>query len=269
MKNLESKTQKKTAKMAELTDKDYWENNWAGTKLPAKYLQDYSHQIIADKIKKIFKKENFKPNNFIELGGCPGRWANFFCANFNSNCDVLDYGKNACELTRKNFSLLDIKGQVYNQNVFKNSLKKKSYDVVLSSGLIEHFTKLGPVFKKHWELLKKGGILVISVPNLKESKFYDRFAKTQQSYNGYRAVSKKQLRKLAKDKKMKILFCDYLGVINLGVTKRALLKNQFLKKIKRPLDWFFYGLDRLIALSHIKKESATYSPTIYLIAKKI
>jgi len=253
----------------ELSSKKYWEDNWRDLKLPAKYLKDYSHEIFAKKIKKIFQKENFRLKNFIEIGGCPGRWADFFNTNFGAICDVIDYEKRGCALTRKNFKFLGIKGEIYNQDIFHNSLKKESYDVVLSSGLIEHFTKLKPIFEKHYELLKKKGILIISVPNLKTSTFYDFFAtKHKKSYSNYRAVSKNALWQLAKNKKMKILFCDYLGVINLGIVKRTILINNFFKKIRRIFDYFFSGLDCLIALSHIKKESATFSPNIFLIAKK-
>ncbi|MDD3774128.1 MAG: methyltransferase domain-containing protein [Patescibacteria group bacterium] len=252
-----------------LSTKKHWENNWSQIRLPAKSIKCYSNKLAYKKIVKIFKKYNFRPKTFLEIGGCPGRWADFFNTNFQSICDVIDYEKKGCALTKKNFKLLKIKGKIYNQDIFNNTLSKEYYDVVLSAGLVEHFDHLEPIFDKHWELLKKGGFLIISVPNIKKSKFYDYFAKKhKESYRGYRAVTKKELIKIAKRKKLKIIFCDYLGVINLGVVKRTILKNNFFKKIGKFFDYLFFGLERIITFSHIKKETKMFSPNIYLIAKK-
>ena len=57
----------------------------------------------------------------------------------------------------------------------KNLLKKNSgkiignmqlFHIVYSLGFIEHFKELNIVVKKHTELLKPGGILLLGVPNL-------------------------------------------------------------------------------------------------------
>lgn len=252
--------------MARLTEKSFWEETWENLPLPAPFLADYSHQIILRKFLYIIKKNKSNIGKFIEIGGCPGRWADFFTRNFRATCDMIEYGKNNCRIAQKNYQLLGISGKIFNQDIFHNTLKKNSYDIVLSDGLVEHFDEMLPIFRKHAELVKKGGLLVIGVPNIKQSRFYDFFAKKDKaSYKGYRAVEKNELISAAKKLQLKILFCDYLGVVNPGLVHWGFIKNTLLQKI---VNLSIYLLNFAIAALRITKESPTFSPYIYLIAKK-
>ncbi len=53
----------------------------------------------------------------------------------------------------------------------------ESFDVVASFGLIEHFGDPQDVVAKHWELLRPGGLLVVTVPNLNEHTLYGRLVR--------------------------------------------------------------------------------------------
>lgn len=249
-----------------LTKKEYWETGWKNMQLPASFLDDYSHRVISKKFLETIRGLNIKPEKIIELGGCPGRWPDFFSKNFSCVCDALDYGENNCEITRKNFELLGISGNIYNQDLFDNTLAKESYDVVISDGLVEHFETMGEVFGKHCELVKKGGLLIVGVPNIKQSSFYDYFAKKDPvGYAGYRAVEKKELIDAAVKYGLKIKFCGYLGVINLGLVGWGFVKNKY---AKHAVSYFLEAVNRILKIIRIKKESKIFSPYIYLIARK-
>lgn len=251
--------------MEKLTSKEYWENSWNGIPLPAGYLNDYSHGIIAEKIIDILKKDNIKIESMIELGGCPGRWSDFFNTHFYCKCDIIDYGENNCRITEKNYKLLGIKGEIFNKDVFSVEKEMKHYDVVISDGLIEHFTELEPIFKKHLDFLNKKGILIIGVPNIKQSCFYDYFArKDYESYKGYRIVNKEDLIKEARKYNVEIKFCDYLGVVNFGLIHWNFIRIKF---IKRSFDYLMQFLNSFLLVTKIKKETKLFSPYIFLICK--
>src|SRR5262249_24507945 len=42
---------------------------------------------------------------------------------------------------------------------------RESFDVVYSAGFIEHFTDVGHVVNNHINLLKRGGYLIVGIPN--------------------------------------------------------------------------------------------------------
>ena len=252
--------------MERLTKEEYWEESWKNIQLPAAYLTDHSHKIIAKKVISLFKKNDFIPEKIIELGGCPGRWPDFFNKEYGSYCDVVDYGKNNCEITVENYKMLGIKGEVYNQDLFSNSLKNESYDMVISDGLVEHFSELGLIFKKHVELLKQNGFLIIGVPNIKKSPFYNYFAKKDpESYNGHKFIKKEELYSEAEENNLEIIFCDYLGVFNPGLVHWDFIKNS---NVKMFFDYSFQFINSALSFMNIKRESKLFSPYIFLVCKK-
>lgn len=147
----------------------------------------------------------------------------------------------------------------------KPTLPNHKYDIVLSDGLVEHFKDSNKVFENHVKLLKDNGLLIIGVPNIKKSIFYNFFSKlNQKSYQSFRNVTVFELEQLVKKNKLQVLFCNYLGIVNLGVI------NSFsFSKIGKILHVYLnYFVDLFLKKSKIKLESKTFSPYIFLIAKK-
>lgn len=247
-----------------LTKKEFWHRNWKAIKLPAGYFYgSYARKIIADLIDR-YVDANY--GSFLEIGGCPGRWADYFYHKHNLVCDSMDYDDNNIKIIEENYRLLNIRGKAILGDITNpDQIRGKQCDIVLSDGLIEHFSNSSEVFKNHLKFLKKGGLLVVGTPNIKESWFYNFFAKRDwESYNGYRHVSKEELKKHAENNGLKILFCDYAGVFNMGVVNS--FNTGLLESKLRAL----FGLlaDFLLKKAKVKKETNTFSPAIYLIAKK-
>lgn len=250
--------------MEKLSTKEHWENNWNNTELPARFNTDYSNRVISDKIVRCLGAT--RPKKILEIGGCPGRWSDFFFREYGCQCDIVDYEENGCKATEENYRLLNIKGDVYCQDIFKHTLPLNSYDLVMSAGLVEHFTEIEPIFTRHLDLAKNGGLLVIGVPNIFDSKSYNRVLKMYGKEAIHRRVSREELAKAATQHGLEILYCDYLGVIGFGLMKRLLFKNSVLRRLSGPI---FYLLDRLLFIVPIKKEGSQLSPKIYLIARKV
>lgn len=248
-----------------LTEKYFWNEGWRNIKLPARYFySNYSHILISNLVQHYISGKNYK--SFLEIGGCPGRWSDYFFTKNKILCDSMDYTKKNIDLTKKNYELLSIKGKVFLGDITKPEPEnKKKYDIVLSDGLLEHFIDSSEIFKNHVTFLNEGGLLIVGVPNIKKSWFYNYFAKKDAvGYTGYRHISKEELLKHAKDKNLKVLFCDYVGVFNIGLVHSYAL-NKILTKLFVIISLFF---DNFSKIFKIKKESDVFSPYIYLIAKK-
>jgi len=247
-----------------LTEKNYWNANWKKLNLPAKFFNDYSHKISYEKIGKYIVGYNYK--SFLEIGGCPGRWADFFSKKYNLVCDSVDYDEDNNKITEENYKLLKIKGSIFCKDISLNNYRaEKKYDIVLSDGLLEHFGNSDVIFDNHVKHLSEGGLLIMAVPNIKESWFYHIFSKhNKENYSGFRHIDKFELVDHARRNNLDILYCDYLGVFNIGLVnfkKKSYVKNKFITAI-------YLISSFLLEKNKIRRETNTFSPYIYLFARK-
>jgi len=143
------------------TDLRFWNHYWSSK-------QNIADQIITEKwlysdiFKKIFKYNS--DGKFVEIGGFPGLNAIWFSKYLGYNSSIVDiYIDNAVlkSLIKKNKSkeIIAIQKSIFDYN------PDDKYDIVMSSGLVEHFDDLEAIIDCHYKLLNYGGIAIICVPN--------------------------------------------------------------------------------------------------------
>jgi len=124
--------------------------------------------LATSEVDRYFKRHLLHDTSFrfIEIGCAPGSWMHYFKNVFGYKPEGIEYTHKGVRSTRHNLRLLGIEPIVYEQDLFDNTLDKETYDVVFSSGFIEHFSDPQEAIAKHVELLRKGGILILKIPNL-------------------------------------------------------------------------------------------------------
>ncbi|WP_432708770.1 class I SAM-dependent methyltransferase [Pedobacter sp.] len=146
----------------QLTDRAFWVNYWENktdlaVNIPADYL---FHQQLAA----IVKQQKVK--TAIELGGFPGYYAVFLKKYLKLDVTLLDYFVHP-PITR---NLLQTNGlqendiHIIETDLF-NYTPEKTYDLVLSCGLIEHFNDTADIINRHINFVKPGGTLFLTLPN--------------------------------------------------------------------------------------------------------
>ncbi|WP_151448096.1 class I SAM-dependent methyltransferase [Lacisediminimonas profundi] len=149
----------------ELTEVQFWEDYWAGCKLPSEVDQDFSFErCVASAI-----KEHLPPvtGDVLEVGCAPGKWLAFMAKEFGLTPHGIEYSEAGSRATLKNFELLGLpSGQVQSGDFFKLQ-PGRQYDVVMSFGFIEHFSDVDSVVESHLQWLKPGGVLILGVPNFR------------------------------------------------------------------------------------------------------
>ncbi|TAE37099.1 MAG: class I SAM-dependent methyltransferase [Sphingobacteriales bacterium] len=161
----------------QLTEPVFWKNFWeAKQNLVFKIKPDYTfHQLIGP----LIKQQSIK--SAIELGGFPGYYSVFLRKYFDIDVTLFDYY---------------IHPQIIENLLFFNDLApsdiaiieadlftyqpQKTYDMVCSFGLIEHFNNTENIIAKHLNYLSPGGTLLITLPNFKGingwiQKTFDRY----------------------------------------------------------------------------------------------
>lgn len=141
----------------------YWQENKFDNKLIIKNIKE---AYIWNDLKKIIltKFGSFKNLNTIELGAGRGEMS-LLMAMEGANVSLVDESEFALREAKKLYDEFNSKVRLIQGNVF--NLKNGGYDISLSFGLAEHFEneKRMEIISKHYDLIKKNGIIIISVPN--------------------------------------------------------------------------------------------------------
>jgi 2-polyprenyl-3-methyl-5-hydroxy-6-metoxy-1,4-benzoquinol methylase len=136
-----------------LTSKQFWQEKWVSMDCSKwddgsfAFLPEW-HQVLYDYLVK------YRGGNCLEVGCFPGRYLWYFANTFNMKVEGIDF------MTPDDSMML----KIHNCDFFEFSLDKK-YDVVCSFGFIEHFEMLGDVIQRHMDLVRDGGMVVMTVPN--------------------------------------------------------------------------------------------------------
>ena len=145
-------------KMDEYTDFKFWEKYWKNLKI-GQGKGIFFEKLITD----------FPGNaRLIEVGGFPGRLVAYFKKVKNYDVTILDYYIDPAIINKveeanelPSGSINFIKGDFLNMDL------KEEYDIVCSFGFLEHFNDTKEIIERHLKLLKKGGTLLITIPNFK------------------------------------------------------------------------------------------------------
>lgn len=164
--------------MSRLTDVGYWEENWwVGTRSRRLRLyRDFDFEtvrLLRDAGRPGSSRGHSPPgesptkqSRVLEIGGGGSRVLPYLGLKFGFEVCGTDFSLSGCRLLHANLALVGISGSVVCEDLFRSSLRGESFDLVYSSGLIEHFEDTVAVVGEHIRLLKRGGRLVLIVPNL-------------------------------------------------------------------------------------------------------
>lgn len=148
-----------------LTEVEFWEDYWAGCKLPATIDEGFSFErCLAEELRK--NLSGIK-GEVLEVGCAPGKWLAFAAKEMGLKPSGIEYTRAGMAATVKNLKMLDIKyGDIWEGDFFKLR-PSRLFDVVMSFGFIEHFEDVDDVVRLHMEWLRPGGMLILGVPNFR------------------------------------------------------------------------------------------------------
>jgi len=159
--SLQSEKQSFTHTAGDAAGKDYWNSTWE--KLPP--IERYEgplyeqHPVLARFL------SHAGGGDAIEIGCGSGSYMVYINKEFGYRIDGIDYSNNM-DYVRANLLYNGIQdSQLFNADFFE-FVPARKYDLVLSGGFAEHFDDYELAVKKHAEWAKRGGLVVIIVPNL-------------------------------------------------------------------------------------------------------
>ena len=120
---------------------------------------------LANDILTIFKKYNLVDSTIIEIGSGSGHLSAIFAKN-GFKTTLVDYSKEAILKSKKFFEKLNLQASFVQGHITElTKFTKNSYDIVFSSGVLEHFDDkdLLKILKESYQICNK--FLIFLVPN--------------------------------------------------------------------------------------------------------
>jgi len=195
----------------ELTSKKYWQDYYEASsedqesiiKVCSNY--DFFWELMV-------KSCHESPRTILEIGAFPGRYLAYLASRFNLHPTGLDFNPDKEKFSR---SLLAMRVTEFEYicTDFLAHKAEQQFDLVISNGFIEHFTNYDEVLDKHAAYLKKGGAMLVMIPNKRFIRsFYGNLVdrKNQQAHN-LRSMKLSVFENFALRNRLTIKFLDYHG----------------------------------------------------------
>jgi 2-polyprenyl-3-methyl-5-hydroxy-6-metoxy-1,4-benzoquinol methylase len=201
------------------TNRDFWEGSWRDIPFGG-YSGWEKHLAINRKLDRLFRK--YLPGrgkNILEIGCAGGKRLIRLAQILHARVSGLDYSAKGVALARENLKAAGVEGDIRCEDLFATSFKTRSFDAVYSLGLIEHFNNPEGAIESHLNLLKNGGILVITVPNFNDSltgllnRMAGRAAEIAATHN-LAVLNKAALCKLLEKQGVKIIKAGFFGPVD-------------------------------------------------------
>jgi|SRR5215472_9132272 len=227
-----------------LTDQAYWDEVFAGAVPSPKPSKPWrrllpetpqTRQLWRHILPPLVPKG---PAKVVELGSAPGatllRWRTLF----GNEVFGVDFSENGLKAQRELFALYGITDEHsiradFLSDTFQTEYRE-AFDIVYSGGVIEHFRDPVEVVNAHLQILKPGGLLMISIPNI-AGIYRPLLAKRTVDAHNLHIMRLERFRALFRSPVIQPLLCQYFGQLNLGVAysghnrkSRCLLRVQAL-----------------------------------------
>jgi SAM-dependent methyltransferase len=235
-----------------LASKEYWDAGYEDFK----FFSMPKNYPICKMIYKHFEPTDKK--DIFEIGCFPGRFVYHF-GKLGYEINGIDQTPFLQEMINW-FKKENFKTGYFDGGDLLTMNTDKKYDVVFSSGFIEHFDRFEDIIKIHADLTKTGGYVYITAPNFAGSiqKFLHKHL-DRESFDKHNllAMDVKKWEKVLKEENFEIVESGYFGGFDFWISSKN--KNVFKKIISKILTH--------ITLRFLPNSRA-YSPEILLIAKK-
>lgn len=154
-------------KDSQLTNIDFWlAREQAEIRLPKGGTQPAWFKHIAQYLQEAPER------SCLEVGVVPGGTLLFFAAPYSYSCTGIDFSPWVYQL-KDVFAAQRISAE-FIQADFLTWEPTEQFDLVYSCGFIEHFEDYRQVIEKHWNLVKPGGLMLLTIPVLTPVQMWSR-----------------------------------------------------------------------------------------------
>ncbi len=170
--------------------------------------RSYSPGRLLDVLRRYLPESGAGP--VLELGSAPGRWLAWIERHLSRPTVGIDLDAEGTRLSRRLFPGL----RVMRGDATRLPFADRSFAASFSLGLVEHFEDPSPIMEETFRVVRPGGIVVCSVPNLGAGTFLHWHWKltAPEHFTTHRPFSLDQLTALVQSAGFSILHREYNGL---------------------------------------------------------
>lgn len=241
-----------------------WAEAWAKSTPPRKYITLDSPNIpfLARFLPRATPE---KPFSFLEIGCYPGRYMYLFHREFGYQVYGVDFIPETASISQW-LQELGVAAQVWVSDFF-HFQPGRLFDVVMSSGFIEHFPDWEDILDRHLALVAPGGFLVIRFPNLAYGQYWIRrfLDPSFQEKHFLECMDLSKWRQALKTRKLGVLYCDYFQTFRVW---SAIAGGFPLKQVRKLVYSLVRKVEKLINWWGLDYPNKYFSPHIIVIAQQ-
>lgn len=155
----------------EITSHEYWDDVYTA---PPRPRLPSSLNVSTRNIQRLLRAYIKPGQSILEIGCAPGKILVWTAKVLGAKISGLDYSQRGIEFTRDLMSALEADCDLRRENIYHTTFQPETFDFVYSLGFIEHFNSPAEIVKHHVELLRAGGVALITIPNYAPSHTYGR-----------------------------------------------------------------------------------------------
>jgi SAM-dependent methyltransferase len=211
----------------------------------------------------------------VEVGSAPGEFTAKFGKKFKCVPYGIEYSEVGVEVNRRVFSNDGFDpDNVIHADFFSDEFAnryKGAFDAVLSRGFIEHFDDVASVIERHVNLLKPGGYLIVTIPNLRGFNYGLLWLLDKEAIRRHnlKIMRKSVYQSLFERPDLQRVVCDYLEPFSFYILtaeprriKKAALMGLY--RLQPALNLMFRT-----AFGPRDAKSSLFSPCLLYIGKKL
>lgn len=259
-----------------LSSQQYWDQVLEKAQLPrVNSPASYHYSVTMDYVDAAIRGKKY--STFFEVGCGSSGWLPYFAQKYGLTVSGIDYSEVGCRLAEENLRMLNIPhDEIICKDLFeKDCTGGKTYDIVFSYGVIEHFDHPEDILRIFSTFLKPGGLMITLVPNLNGlmGSMSRRFV--PDIYKIHKVMTQEQLRQYHEVNGLKMVKIGYAGTLTLAVMPLVHSKHWLLRRdtaLGRAGTSLFSFADKvsskLFKALRINLPSKRFSPYIICIAEK-
>jgi 2-polyprenyl-3-methyl-5-hydroxy-6-metoxy-1,4-benzoquinol methylase len=253
---------------------DYWDENWrraSSNAIPGSDSRSRSYfwHRMDSALAKCLGDQDWVGCRLIEIGAGASEWLPYLGRRFGFKVEGLDYSSIGCQRARENLAKHDVPGVIHQSDMFDPPiLLLGQYDVVVSFGVVEHFSDTRSAIEACAAFLKPGGLIITLIPNMKglHGWLYRIFDK--KIFDIHVPLSSRDLVRAHIEAGLKVFLSEYLlglpGVADQNRNEPVAVRRM-LRRMMFYLSRFYWGLEaRGLGIP----ENPLTSPYIVCAAKK-
>ena len=251
--------------------KDHWSETWETEGPCQRFLRHrvFRHLALNKRMGLLFKKYLVPSNKkLLDIGCGNGKWLVYFQQELGFEVYGVDYSERGCEIAKETLRRNKAEGEIICADIFDNTFQsqyEEYFDTVLSMGVVEHFDDPTDVIHIHLKLLKRGGNLIITIPNFGDGSLYRKaqkmFGHEEELLRGHNVALMKMpnFRNYVEGfTNLEIEMLDYVGPLSIV----NIIPWRF------GLQYTLYPLNELIGYATFFLNSETFSPVVAFIGRK-